>query len=98
MVRKATYNLLGIESLMITLAVLYFFAVVRTDKPPTPPSAAGTVSKQALTEGMARDTLKLAKNCNYLLILAIFTLIYTIYAGLGFVISPLFDAYTYTTT
>jgi hypothetical protein len=83
---------------MITLAVIYFFLVFRTDKPPSPPSAAGTVSHEALTEGMLKDTLKLAKNCNYVLILLIFTLIYTIYAGLGFVISPLFGSYTYTST
>lgn len=83
---------------MITLAVIYFFVVFRTDKPPTPPSAAGTVKKEALTEGMLKDTFKLMKNVNYVLVLAIFTLIYTIYAGLGFVISPLFAPYEYSPT
>lgn len=46
---------------------------------------------------MLNDTRTLMKNLNYVLVLGIFTLIYTIYAGLGFVLSPLLDPY-YTPT
>lgn len=96
--RDATMNLLTWESIFITIACIYFFAAFRTDKPPQPPSAAALVNHKDITHGMWKDSIQLSKNLNYMLILMIFTLIYVIYAGLGFVINPLFEPFGYSTT
>jgi hypothetical protein len=80
---------------MIT-AVIYFFIVFTSATPPTPPSAAALAPKHEITNGMWNDTKVLMCNKNYILILIIFTLIYTIYAGLGFIIAPLLTPYNYT--
>ena len=97
-VRAATYNLLTIESGMITLCVLYLIIVFRQEKPPSPPSIAAMVEKKDITSGMGKDLCVLLRNVNYMLILGIFTLIYIIYAGLGFVINPLFGGFGYSST
>jgi hypothetical protein len=80
---------------MITVAVVYFFLVFTTATPPTPPSAAALAPKHEITNGMWNDTKVLISNKNYVLILIIFTLIYTVYAGLGFIIDPLLTPYNY---
>ena len=74
---------------MITLSVIYFFIVFRTSRPPFPPSLAALAKNEDITKGMIKDTWKLLQNRNYMIILVIFTLLYTVYAGLGFVINPL---------
>ena len=83
---------------MITVFIIFFFVAFRMNKPPTPPSAAALVEMKDITHGMWHDIIHLSKNLNYMLILGIFTLIYCVYAGLGFVINPLFLPFGYTTT
>lgn len=56
------------------------------------------LEKKEITSGMLKDTWVLMRNLNYMLILGIFTLIYIIYAGLGFVINPLLGGFGYTST
>jgi MFS transporter, FLVCR family, feline leukemia virus subgroup C receptor-related protein len=97
MVRNGVYNLLLVESIMITVCVIFFFIVFRT-KPDTPPSAAAMAKQADITEGMCKDIAKLFLNVNYVLIFVIFSCMYTVYAGLGFVINPLLTPYGYTPT
>ena len=98
MVRNATYKMLSIESWMITFFIIYFVAVFRKNTPPSPPSAAALVKHDDITKGMWKDTMVLVRNLNFMLVLGIFTLIYTIYSGLGFVINPLFLPFGYNST
>ena len=89
------YSLLFVENIMITIVVTYFFIVYRTSKPPTPPSQIATRNHDSITQGMWNDCKILMNNKNYMLILFIFSLIYSLYAGIGFVISPLLLAFDY---
>lgn len=98
MVRDALYNMLNLESWMITAFCIYFLVVMRQDKPDIPPSAAALVKKEDVTQGMWKDTKLLFKNGNFMLVLIIFTFIYTVYSGLGFIINPLFIPFGYTPT
>lgn len=88
----------AIESWMITFCGVFMFAVFRHEKPPTIPSAAALVKHDDITHGMWSDTKTLFKNFNFVLVLLIFTFIYTVYSGLGFIINPLFIPFGYTTT
>ena len=80
---------------MITFAVIYFFIVFKKSRPPTPPSPAATRRKESITQGMCKDFAILFTNVNFLLISAIYALMYTIYAGLGFVVGSLFAPFLY---
>jgi nitrate/nitrite transporter NarK len=94
-VRQETLAMLNVESAMITFVVLFFFLAFRQDKPPSPPSAAALVKREDITKGMWNDTKTLASNFNFMLVLAIFAMVYTVYAALGFVIDPLLVPFNY---
>jgi len=84
------------ESCLITAALIYSVLAFRTEKPPMPPSAAALVEKKDISDGMMKDMWTLIRNPNYMLILVQFMLIYCIYAGLGFIIDPLFEGFGFT--
>lgn len=86
------------ETILTTVGVLYFWVVFRTSRPPSPPSLAATRRKQSITQGMWKDTKILFANRNFMLVLFVFSLVYSIYAGIGFVINPLLGPLGYTTT
>ena len=86
------------ETIVTTIGVLYFWVVFRTSRPPSPPSLAATRRKQSITQGMWKDTQILIANRNFLLVLGCFSMVYSIYAGIGFVINPLLIPLGYGTT
>lgn len=82
--------MLFFENIGITVCVIFFFVVFRTSRPPTPPSPAATRNRGSISQGMWKDVKIIFRNKNYVLTMCIFTLIYSLYAGVGFVINPLF--------
>lgn len=96
-VRNNVYMMLFIENFIITLSVVYFFICFRTSKPPTPPSFAAMRNHESITQGLVKDMKNLLKNCNYLLVAAVFTMMYGVYAGFQILIASILAPYGYTT-
>lgn len=80
---------------MISVAAVYFFIVFKKSKPPSPPSPAATRRKESITQGMCKDFTILFTNVNFLLVSAIYALMYTVYAAMGFVVGSLFGPFDY---
>lgn len=91
-VRQATYNMLTVESILITVASLYLIIVIK-ENPKFPPS------KVALTkissEGSCSDLGKLLKMKNYLLLTFVFACLFATYIALATVINPLLIPFGY---
>lgn len=96
--KEGVQRMLLFETILTSIGVLYFWFVFRTSRPPSPPSLAATRRKQSITQGMWKDTKILIANRNFVLVLVVFSLVYSIYAGIGFVINPLLVPLGYSTT
>jgi len=86
------------ETIFTSFACIYFWVVFRTSRPPSVPSLAATRRKTSITKGLWNDFAILMKNKNFLLVLTSFTLNYSIYALIGFLINPLLTPLGYDTT
>lgn len=87
--------MLIVESIAITLLVIYFFAFFRMSSPPTPPSFAAMRNHTSITQGMGEDFLILMKNRNFVLLLICYILIFCIYTGIGGILPWLWSPFNF---
>jgi len=85
-----TYQLLGLESIMITVASVFMIITIR-EKPKFPPSK---IAFQKVHRDSMWNTFKiLIKMKNYMLLVVVFTILFATYIALATVIDPLLSPF-----
>mmetsp|Transcript_16052 Transcript_16052/g.15771 ORF Transcript_16052/g.15771 Transcript_16052/m.15771 type:complete len:199 (-) Transcript_16052:610-1206(-) len=83
-----------IQSIIITALTLPVLIFIR-NRPPTPPSASAANSIKKKSDGLIKNSFRLLKNLNFLLLMVGFSSVYSIYTTLGAAIGPLTHSFGY---
>ena len=93
-VRHGTYNLLILESSMITVTSLFLIFAIR-EKPLKPPSRVALIEINWEGSGQCNDLYKIFGQVNFMLLCFVFSIIFAIYVGMASVINPLLSPFGY---
>lgn len=90
------YWMIFVQTLMITVAFIYFMIVFRSE-PPSPPSTVACRNHDSITQGMVQDFKTMLTNKNFLWILLAYSLVFCIYSGMGIILSWLYAPFPWCT-
>jgi MFS family permease len=91
-VRNQTYNVMYFEGAII-ICIALFTIIAMKEKPEHPPSKLALTKVEDMTLGMWKDVGLLLKNCNFMALLLVYSVLYSVINSLMDAISPIFHPY-----
>lgn len=77
----------------MTILIALIFMVVMREKPLHPPSKIADTQKAEMTMGMWKDVGILLRNCNFMSVLVVYSILYSVINSMMDAISPIFHTY-----